>query len=47
MFFLHAPQKDEEFLPEVLAQLTNEATAGEQQRELVSQQSWWFLKGFK
>ncbi|KAM3675789.1 LOW QUALITY PROTEIN: serine/threonine-protein phosphatase 4 regulatory subunit 3B-like [Ammospiza maritima maritima] len=31
---LQALQKDEEFLPEVFAQLTNEATAGEQQCEL-------------
>ncbi|NXE63168.1 P4R3B phosphatase, partial [Calcarius ornatus] len=32
---LQALQKDEEFLPEVFAQLTNEATAGEQQCELM------------
>ncbi|RLW07049.1 hypothetical protein DV515_00003945, partial [Chloebia gouldiae] len=32
---LHALQKDEEFLPEVFAQLTNGATAGEQQCELI------------
>ncbi|NXH02758.1 P4R3B phosphatase, partial [Loxia leucoptera] len=32
---LQALQKDEEFLPEVFAQLTNEATAGEQQWELM------------
>ncbi|XP_053793216.1 serine/threonine-protein phosphatase 4 regulatory subunit 3B-like isoform X1 [Vidua chalybeata] len=32
---LHALQKDEEFLPEVFAQLKNEATAGEQQCELM------------
>ncbi|XP_031360378.2 serine/threonine-protein phosphatase 4 regulatory subunit 3B [Lonchura striata] len=32
---LHALQKDEEFLPEVFAQLTNGATAGEQQCELM------------
>ncbi|NWV92752.1 PP4R3 phosphatase, partial [Machaerirhynchus nigripectus] len=32
---LHGLQKDEEFLPEVFAQLTNEATAGEQRYELM------------
>ncbi|NXH99752.1 P4R3B phosphatase, partial [Pachycephala philippinensis] len=32
---LHGLQKDEEFLPEVFAQLTNEATAGEQRCELM------------
>ncbi|NWT74166.1 P4R3B phosphatase, partial [Prunella himalayana] len=32
---LHALQKDEEFLPEVFAQLKNEATTGEQQCELM------------
>ncbi|KAF2975041.1 hypothetical protein EK904_006969 [Melospiza melodia maxima] len=32
---LQALQKDEEFLPEVFAQLTNEATAGEQRCELM------------
>ncbi|NXQ46987.1 P4R3B phosphatase, partial [Catharus fuscescens] len=32
---LHGLQKDEEFLPEVFAQLTNEATTGEQQCELM------------
>ncbi|NXB00171.1 P4R3B phosphatase, partial [Cnemophilus loriae] len=32
---LHELQKDEEFLPEVFAQLTNEATAGEQRCELM------------
>ncbi|NWY93846.1 P4R3B phosphatase, partial [Loxia curvirostra] len=32
---LQALQNDEEFLPEVFAQLTNEATAGEQQWELM------------
>uniref|UniRef100_A0A8C3EFT5 Serine/threonine-protein phosphatase 4 regulatory subunit 3-like central domain-containing protein n=1 Tax=Corvus moneduloides TaxID=1196302 RepID=A0A8C3EFT5_CORMO len=39
---LHGLQKDEEFLPEVFAQLTNEATAGKQRCELVSQ----FFKEF-
>ncbi|KAM4785539.1 LOW QUALITY PROTEIN: serine/threonine-protein phosphatase 4 regulatory subunit 3-like [Cyanocitta cristata] len=34
---LHGLQKDEEFLPEVFAQLTNEATAGEQRCELDTQ----------
>ncbi|NWH99657.1 P4R3B phosphatase, partial [Tichodroma muraria] len=32
---LQGLQKDEKFLPEVFAQLTNEATAGEQRRELM------------
>ncbi|NXU35328.1 P4R3B phosphatase, partial [Drymodes brunneopygia] len=32
---LHGLQKDEAFLPEVFAQLTSEATAGEQRRELI------------
>ncbi|NWV42323.1 P4R3B phosphatase, partial [Grantiella picta] len=32
---LHALQKDEEFLPEVFEQLTNEATAGQQRCELM------------
>ncbi|NWV63499.1 P4R3B phosphatase, partial [Malurus elegans] len=38
---LHGLLKDEEFLPEVFAQLTNEATAGEQRCELMK-----FLKEF-